>query len=102
MKNRTNIGIIASIIRCAANQWEYQTTIMNKASVSHSQITRYLRLAVKQGLMEYSKVTGLYKTTSMGADFLEKHDKLAGLFPEISEQSNYATIQQHNSISTKL
>jgi predicted transcriptional regulator len=89
LKNRTNIGIIASIIRCAANQWEYQTTIMNKASVSHSQITRYLRLAVKQGLMEYSKVTGLYKTTSIGADFLEKHDKLVRLFPEIAEPTKY-------------
>ena len=100
MKNRTDIGIIASIIRCAANNWEYQTTIMNKAAVSHSQITRYLRLAVKQGLMEYSKVTGLYKTTSMGVDFLDKHDKLAGLFPEILEQSNYAAIRQHNPIST--
>lgn len=84
MKNRSDIEIIASIIRCAINNWEYQTTIMSNASVSHSQITRYLSLAVKTRLIEYSNITGLYKTTSLGKYFLEKHAKLLILFPEIS------------------
>ena len=84
MKNRSDIEVIASIVRCAINKWEYQTTIMSNACVSHSQITRYLSLAVKTRLMEYSKISGLYKTTSLGKDFLEKHAKLLQLFPEIS------------------
>ena len=89
MRNRADIEVIASILRSAKYNWEYQTTIMNKASVSHSQIIRYLSLAIKSGLVEYSKITGLYKTTEIGFNFLEKHEKLVRLFPEISEPSKY-------------
>ena len=87
MKNRADIEVIASILRSAKDKWEYQTTIMNKASVSHSQVIRYLSVAMNTRLIEYSKITGLYKTTKMGLDFLEKHDKLLILFPEIAEPS---------------
>jgi predicted transcriptional regulator len=87
MKNRADIEVIASILRSAKDKWEYQTTIMNKASVSHSQVIRYLSVAMNTRLIEYSKITGLYKTTKMGLDFLEKHDKLIILFPEIAEPS---------------
>jgi len=87
MKNRADIEVIASILRSAKDKWEYQTTIMNKASVSHSQVIRYISVAMNTRLMEYSKITGLYKTTKMGLDFLEKHGKLIILFPEIAEPS---------------
>lgn len=87
MKNRADIEVIASILRCTKYNWEYQTTIMNKASVSHSQVIRYLSLAIKNGLVEYSKITGLYRTTQIGFNYLEKHDKLVRLFPEIAEPS---------------
>ena len=87
MKNRADIEVIASILRSAKDKWEYQTTIMNKASVSHSQVIRYISVAMNTHLMEYSKITGLYKTTKMGLDFLEKHGKLIILFPEIAEPS---------------
>lgn len=87
MKNRADIEVIASILRSAKDKWEYQTTIMNKASVSHSQVIRYLSVAMNTRLIEYSKITGLYKTTKMGLDFLEKHNKLIILFPEIAEPS---------------
>ncbi|MCJ7636179.1 MAG: winged helix-turn-helix domain-containing protein, partial [Nitrososphaeraceae archaeon] len=66
MKNRADIEVIASILRSAKDKWEYQTTIMNKASVSHSQVIRYISVAMNTRLMEYSKITGLYKTTKMG------------------------------------
>ena len=89
MKNRADIEVIASILRCTQYNWEYQTTIMNKASVSHSQVIRYLSLAIKSGLLEYSKITRLYRTTQIGFNFLEKHDKLVRLFPEIAEPSKY-------------
>ena len=87
MKNRADIEVIASILRSAKDKWEYQTTIMNKASVSHSQVIRYISVAKNTRLIEYSKITGLYKTTKLGLDFLEKHDKLIILFPEIAEPS---------------
>ena len=87
MKNRADIEVIASILRSAKDKWEYQTTIMNNASVSHSQVIRYISVAMNTRLIEYSKITGLYKTTKMGLDFLEKHGKLIILFPEIAEPS---------------
>jgi len=87
MKNRADIEVIASILRSAKDKWEYQTTIMNKASVSHAQVIRYISVAMNTRLIEYSKITGLYKTTKMGLDFLEKHGKLIILFPEIAEPS---------------
>lgn len=87
MKNRTDIEVIAAILRSAKDNWEYQTTIMNKACVSHSQVIRYISVAINRGLLEYSKITGLYKTTKIGLHFLEKQSKLMTLFPEIAEPS---------------
>ena len=43
---------------------------------------------MNRGLIEYSKISGLYKTTNMGLQFLEKHAKLLTLFPEIAEPSS--------------
>ena len=61
---------------------------MNKACISHSQVIRYISVAMNTGLLEYSKINGLYKTTKMGLEFLEKHGKLITLFPEIAEPSS--------------
>jgi predicted transcriptional regulator len=87
MKNRTDIEVIAAILRSAKDNWEYQTAIMNKACVSHSQVIRYISVAINRGLLEYSKISGLYKTTKIGLHFLEKQSKLMTLFPEIAEHS---------------
>ena len=88
MKNRAEIEVIAAILRSAKDNWEYQTTIMNNACISHSQVIRYISVAMNRGLIEYSKISGLYKTTNMGLQFLEKHAKLLTLFPEIAEPSS--------------
>jgi hypothetical protein len=45
-------------------------------------------MAMNRGLIEYSEISGLYKTTIMGLHFLEKHSKLMTLFPEIAEPSH--------------
>ncbi len=101
MKNRSDIEIIASILRSAVTNWEYQTTIMNNASVSHSQITRYLAMAVSSGLVEYSNVTGLYKTTENGLKFLDKHENLLKLFPSISELPDLNKVRIEDQLKTK-
>ena len=88
MKNRAEIEVIAAILRSAKDNWEYQTTIMNNACISHSQVIRYISVAMNRDLIEYSKISGLYKTTNMGLQFLEKHAKLLTLFPEIAEPSS--------------
>jgi predicted transcriptional regulator len=82
MKNRSEIEVIASILDAATTNWEYKTTIMNNAAVSHSQLIRYLAIAVERGLVEYSEVRDLYKTTEAGLLFLDKYAHLLRLLPK--------------------
>jgi predicted transcriptional regulator len=88
MKNRSDIEIMACILRSAIGKWEYKTTIMNNAAVSHSQLVRYLAIAVERGLVEYSEVRDLYRITNAGLVFLEKYAHLLSLLPKIPEQSD--------------
>lgn len=82
MKNRSEIEVMASILNAATTNWEYKTTIMNNAAVSHSQLIRYLAIAVERGLVEYSNITGMYKTTEAGLLFLDKYAHLLRLLPK--------------------
>ena len=91
MKNRSDIEIMACILRSAIGKWEYKTTIMNNAAVSHSQLVRYLAIAVERGLVEYSEVRDLYRITNAGLVFLEKYTHLLSLLPKIPEQSGLVT-----------
>ncbi|MFY9795142.1 MAG: winged helix-turn-helix domain-containing protein [Candidatus Nitrosopolaris sp.] len=85
MKNRSEIEIMASILRSATKDWEYKTTIMNNAMVSHSQLIRYLAIAVERGLVNYSETSGLYRITEEGLVYLEKYEQLLRLLPTIPE-----------------
>ena len=76
---------MASILRSATTNWEYKTTIMNNAVVSHSQLIRYLAIAVEKALMEYSETTGLYRTTAAGVKYLAKYEQLLVLLPAIPD-----------------
>ncbi|MFL6392078.1 MAG: winged helix-turn-helix domain-containing protein, partial [Nitrososphaeraceae archaeon] len=88
MKNRSEIEIMASILRSSIGKWEYKTTIMNNAAVSHSQLVRYLAIAVERGLVENSEVRDLYRITNAGLVFLDKYAHLLRLLPKIPEQSD--------------
>ncbi len=87
MKNRSEIEIMASILRSATKDWEYKTTIMNNAMVSHSQLIRYLAIAVERGLVNYSETSGLYRITEEGLVYLEKYEQLLRLLPTIPESA---------------
>ena len=76
---------MASILRSATRDWEYKTTIMNNAMVSHSQLIRYLAIAVERGLVNYSENSGLYRTTEAGQEYLGKYEQLILLLPTIPE-----------------
>ena len=85
MKNRSEIEIMASILRSATKDWEYKTTIMTNAMVSHSQLIRYLAIAVERGLVCYSQASGLYRITEDGLLYLDKYEQLLKLLPTIPE-----------------
>ncbi len=76
---------MASILRSATKDLEYKTTIMNNATVSHSQLIRYLAIAVERGLVNYSENSGLYRTTEAGQVYLGKYEQLLLLLPTIPE-----------------
>jgi len=76
---------MASILRSATKDWEYKTTIMNNATVSHSQLIRYLAIAVERGLVNYSETSGLYRTTEAGLLYLGKYEQLLRLLPTIPD-----------------
>jgi predicted transcriptional regulator len=101
MKNRSEIEIMAAILNAAVSNWEYKTTIMINAGVSHSQLTRYLMTAVDRKLMEYSEITGLYRTGEAGLIFIKKHEEMCQIFPAISElpevsRNNYVVKESLN------
>jgi predicted transcriptional regulator len=96
MKNRSEVEVMASILRSASTNWEYKTTIMNTATISHSQLVRYLAIAVEKGLVEYSEVTGLYKTTEAGLSYLEKYMQLVRLLPTVPDLPDIIVHRRHS------
>lgn len=85
MKNRSDIEVMASILRSAASSWEYKTSIMNTAAISHSQLIRYLAIGIEKGLIEYSEATGLYRTTESGVFYLRKYEQMVSMLPSVPE-----------------
>jgi len=85
MKNRSDIEIMASILRGATPNWEYKTTIMHTATVSHSQLIRYLAIAVERELIEFSETTGMYRTNEAGLIYLGRYQQLIRLLPTIPD-----------------
>jgi predicted transcriptional regulator len=96
MKNRSEVEVMASILRSASTNWEYKTTIMNTATISHSQLVRYLAIAVEKGLVEYSEVTGLYKTTEAGLNYLDKYMQLVRLLPTVPDLPDIIVHRRHH------
>jgi predicted transcriptional regulator len=85
MKNRSDIEVMASILRSATKSWEYKTSIMNTAAISHSQLIRYLAVGIEKGLIEYSETTGLYRTTDSGVFYLKKYEQMVSMLPSVPE-----------------
>ena len=89
MKNRSDIEVIASILRSAKSSLEYKTSIMNNAAISHSQLIRYLAVGIEKGLIEYSDTTGLYRTTESGVFYLRKYEQMVSMLPSVPEIINF-------------
>jgi predicted transcriptional regulator len=101
MKNRSEVEIMASMLRSASKKWEYKTTIMNTAALSHSQLVRYLAIAVEKGLVEYSEITGLYKTTEEGMRYLDKYMQLLRLLPAIPDLPDIIVSESNEHANTE-
>jgi len=87
-KRRDRLYIIAEILKAARNGIQ-KPQIMYKASLSFAQLTAYLSLLVKFGLLEATKQNEkiIYKTTSKGIRYLKSYEEIKHLLQESTEHS---------------
>lgn len=80
--------IIAEILRVARNG-TLKTQIMYRASLSFAQLTAYLSLLVKSGLLEAIEKNEkvIYKTTAKGIRYLKSYEEIKHILRESTEQS---------------
>jgi predicted transcriptional regulator len=87
-KRRNRLHIIAQILT-VARYGALKTQIMYRASLSFAQLTAYLSLLVKFGLLEVIERNGklVYKTTAKGIRYLKSYVEIKHLLRESTEQS---------------
>ena len=81
MKYRSRSEIIALILETAArtNEGATKTKVMYTAFLSHTQLERYLTIALEGGLIEFQEATKTYRTTEKGLHFLQISNQLDGM-----------------------
>lgn len=74
---RNREEIIGSILESADNpDGVSKTRVMFNCFLSYTQLTEYLDHLTSSRLLEYDKVSKLYKTTTKGLEFLDLYTKL--------------------------
>jgi predicted transcriptional regulator len=84
MKYRSRTEIVSQILESAAGGVA-KTKIMYRAFLSYAQLKEYLEVLTVNGLLEYEKGEGLYKTTAKGQKFLKLYDNMGELTIDTSE-----------------
>jgi predicted transcriptional regulator len=81
MKYRSRVDIIAAMLEIA-KEGSIKTRIMFGASLSFSQLKEYTSFLIELGLIEWSELTGLYRTTEKGLKFLHMYREIDRMVPE--------------------
>lgn len=87
-RRRDKLYIIAEILEIAKDG-VLKTQIMYRANLSFTQLNDYLKLMLKNGLLEniISNDKEIYKATEKGLDFLQRYHEITGLLK--SEEDAY-------------
>lgn len=87
-KRRDRFYIIADILKASRNGVP-KTEIMYRAGLSFAQLTDYLSLLVRLGLVEVYRKNGrsIYKTTAKGIRFLKCYWEMRRLLRESDKQT---------------
>jgi predicted transcriptional regulator len=103
MSANCKIELVAKILQSTSKGWQYQSTIIESVDVPASETGKYLPWLVESGLVNYSRVTDLYRTSETGLLFLSKYDELSRFIHvmirqqsdqcERSDQTQQANIQ---------
>ena len=76
MARRSEQDIIVTILE-AAKEGSRRTHIVYKANLNHELLKRYLNSLMSKGFIALvEERRGIYKTTSKGLEFIEKHREL--------------------------
>ena len=78
MKYRSRTEIASQILEAGLDRTT-KTKIMYKAFLSYAQLKEYLDILTANGLLEYQKSEGTYRTTAKGKKFLELYNDMGRL-----------------------
>jgi predicted transcriptional regulator len=88
MRHRTRTEIVTRILEIVneggrfGNGGVSKTTIMYKASLSHSQLQEYLMILIEGDLLSYDRQTYTFKTTEKGLTLLKAYDQMEQIIKE--------------------
>jgi predicted transcriptional regulator len=88
MKYRSRTEIASQILDAGLDRTT-KTRIMYKAFLSYTQLKEYLDILTANGLLEYQKSEGTYRTTAKGKKFLELYNDMGRLIT-IKKSKSYA------------
>jgi predicted transcriptional regulator len=82
VKNRGRTEIVATILESAGSRFDGVSTtkIANDASTSYSQINRYLKLLMKERLLDRDVKSKKYIITEKGRTFLDLYHNMTEMF----------------------
>jgi predicted transcriptional regulator len=75
MKNRTEAEILVEILR-SAFEASTATTMINKCSITYSQLQQYLPHLIESGLLDYTRETESYRTMPRGVHVVSVYEQL--------------------------
>ena len=80
IKYRSRTDIVAQILQVANRHGNInKTRIMYYAFLSYEQLNEYIAMAVRNGLLDYGKVTQTYKISEKGLRYLQIYEQLEEL-----------------------
>jgi predicted transcriptional regulator len=76
MKYRSRTDITFQILDAASRGGTTKTKIMYNAYLSYAQLKEYLGVLIDNGLLEYSQVDRVFKTTHKGMQFTKTYSQI--------------------------
>jgi predicted transcriptional regulator len=92
MKNRSRLDIVATILKTTESGLP-KTKIMINVGLSYYQLEEYLNICFKSNLLEYEKISKVFRTTDKGREFQKFYSKINDF---ILNESTQLKIRVHN------
>jgi predicted transcriptional regulator len=87
LRHRARIEINREILEAANGRDVTVTKIMYMANLSHFQLKQYLKMLIKDGLLQYDPESRTFKTTEKGLIVLKTYSQLVDIVKKNKEQT---------------